>query len=228
MSYDGISLKELKELMELKELIELKKLRELKEIKELKEESNYRIFFKENMALLSLKNDGKSSKERLKEVNEMWKLKKEIDDNSSTCSSNDTVITNTKKKNKDEIKKLKSLLQESNKEYKTEHLHLNDCDYSGDLHKHVGADGKNRYKQCIQCKDIIKQIEDKLNIETTSNAPINFVITNALGETVVQKTNFIPIAIGTVNLDVSALPKGIYFLSIETEKGNKVFKVMKE
>ena len=76
-----------------------KKVKQEIEVKETpkKELSAYHIFMKEQMSILGAKSDKKNPKELLKEVNILWNAKKEKEDSSSDCSSNDTVIEVKKK-----------------------------------------------------------------------------------------------------------------------------------
>jgi len=55
---------------------------------------------KEQMSILGAKSDKKNPKELLKEVNILWNAKKEKDDNSSDCSSNDTIVKECEVKKK--------------------------------------------------------------------------------------------------------------------------------
>ena len=80
--------------------VKQKKVKQEIELKETpkKELSAYHIFMKEQMSILGAKSDKKNPKELLKEVNILWNAKKEKEESSSYCSSNDTVIE-VKKKN---------------------------------------------------------------------------------------------------------------------------------
>lgn len=87
--------------------------------------------------------------------------------------------------------------------------------------------------QCLSEKELSKNkdlrvfpnpINDFLFFESQKNSPFTLIITNFLGETIIQKENFTPIAIGAESLDVSELPSGIYFLQIN----NFVQKFIKE
>jgi len=82
-----------------------KKVKQEIEVKETpkKELSAYHIFMKEQMSILGAKSDKKNSKELLKEVNILWNAKKEKDDNSSDCSSNDTIVKECEVKKKTPI-----------------------------------------------------------------------------------------------------------------------------
>jgi hypothetical protein len=68
-----------------------------------KELSAYHIFMKEQMGILKQTDDKINSKELLKKVNILWNAKKEIDDNSSDCSSNDTIVKECEVKKKIQI-----------------------------------------------------------------------------------------------------------------------------
>jgi hypothetical protein len=65
-----------------------------------KELSAYHIFMKEQMGILKATDDKINSKELLKKVNILWNAKKEKDDSSSDCSSNDTIVKECEVKKK--------------------------------------------------------------------------------------------------------------------------------
>ena len=67
---------------------------------------------------------------------------------------------------------------------------------------------------------LLLDILNSLSIEDI----FNLIITNTLGETLIQKTNFNPLE----TIDVTEIQKGIYFLRIENETGYKVFRFLKE
>lgn len=64
----------------------------------------------------------------------------------------------------------------------------------------------------------------QITIETASGQPHTFSVVNALGEIVFRKTAHA----AKEDLDLSHLPKGIYFLKIENEEGSGTIKIVRD
>lgn len=79
----------------------------------------------------------------------------------------------------------------------------NDCDY-----RTVGINEIDKDK--ISLSVFPNPVSYNLNLNSESETPVNLILTNVLGETVMQRENFNP----SESLDVSAFPRGVYFLTI--------------
>jgi len=131
-----------------------------------KEDTPYILFLRENMKLLSANNDGKNSKERLKTVNEMWKLKKEQDYISSKSKKEVTKVKeieevkeDSKKKVKQEIEEIKEVKKDSKKKVKQE---IEEIEEVKEV-KEVKKDSKKKVKQEIE---EVKEVKKKIPISS--------------------------------------------------------------
>jgi hypothetical protein len=63
----------------------------------------------------------------------------------------------------------------------------------------------------------------QITVETGSRSSSDLIVVDALGETLLRKTS----RAAAEDLDLSNLPKGIYFLRIENEEGSRTVKIVR-